>query len=42
MKAVACKKKYKKELDSTEKLDEAGGNMNAHHGDKYKDARVNL
>jgi hypothetical protein len=32
MKAVACKKKYKKELDSTtEKLDKAGGNMNAHH-----------
>jgi excinuclease UvrABC nuclease subunit len=41
MKAVARKKKYEKELDGVEKLDKAGGNMNA-NGDKYKDATVNF
>jgi hypothetical protein len=41
MKAVARKKKYEKELDEVEKLDQAGGNMNA-NGDKYKDATVNF
>lgn len=41
MKAVARKKKYEKELDAVEKLDKAGGNMNA-NGDKYKDATVNF
>jgi len=37
MKAVARKKKYKKELDGDQKLEKAGGNTNA-DGDKYKDA----
>jgi len=41
MKAVARKKKYTKELDGEQKLDKAGGNMNA-NGDKYKDATVNF
>ena len=41
MKAVARKKKYAKELDGEQKLDKAGGNMNA-NGDKYKDATVNF
>ena len=41
MKAVARKKKYEKEMDNTEQLDKAGGNMNA-NGDKYKDATTNF
>mmetsp|Transcript_27708 Transcript_27708/g.65060 ORF Transcript_27708/g.65060 Transcript_27708/m.65060 type:complete len:744 (+) Transcript_27708:164-2395(+) len=41
MKAVARKKKYAKELDGEQKMDKAGGNMNA-NGDKYKDATVNF
>lgn len=41
MKAVARKKKYKKELDGEQKLDKVGGNMNA-NGDKYKDATINF
>lgn len=41
MKAVARKKKYSKELDGDEKLEKAGGNMNA-NGDKYKDATLNF
>ena len=41
MKAVARKKKYAKELDGDQKLEKAGGNMNA-NGDKYKDATLNF
>jgi len=41
MKAVARKKKYAKELDGEQKMDKAGGNMNA-NGDKYKDATINF
>lgn len=41
MKAVARKKKFEKELDTTEVLDKAGGNANA-NGDKYKDATTNF
>ena len=41
MKAVARKKKYSKEESTDEKLDTAGGNMNA-NGDKYKDATTNF
>lgn len=41
MKAVARKKKYDKELDNAEVMDNAGGNANA-NGDKYKDASTNF
>ena len=41
MKAVARKKKYDKELDNSEVMDNAGGNANA-NGDKYKDASTNF
>jgi elongation factor 3 len=41
MKAVARKKKFDKEQKTDEKLDSAGGNMNA-NGDKYKDATTNF
>jgi len=41
MKAVSKKKSYAKEDTNTEKLDKAGGNMNA-NGDKYKDATTNF
>jgi hypothetical protein len=41
MKAVARKKKIVKELDSSEVLEKAGGNVNA-NADKYKDATTNF
>ena len=41
MKAVARKKKYEKELDNSEVLEKAGGNMNS-NADKYKDATTNF
>ena len=41
MKAVAKKKKFEKELDTTEVLEKAGGNVNA-NGDRYKDATTNF
>ena len=41
MKAVAKKKKYEKELDTTEVLEKSGGNTNT-NGDRYKDATTNF
>lgn len=41
MKAVARKKKIVKELDNSEVLEKAGGNVNA-NADKYKDATTNF
>ena len=41
MKAVAKKKKFKKEEDGDTKVEKAGGNTNA-DGDKYKDATTNF
>ena len=41
MKAVARKKKVEKELDNDEKLESAGGNLNA-NADKYKNATVDF
>jgi elongation factor 3 len=41
MKAVARKKKFEKELEGDEILDNVGGNMNS-NGDKWKDATTNF
>jgi elongation factor 3 len=41
MKAVSRKKKFEKELEGDEVMDQSGGNTNA-NGDKYKDATTNF